>query len=120
MFYPFLRLFSFFAGRLAQRKWKYFRKRAIPSMNKSFPENSGFANNLSRIIHPTHFIPLHKLAFTSISKLLCDMDLPCISEVAYGCVYRRWSLTPGFGAHDGVISSSNHETTCTLSGIDSR
>ena len=30
-----------------------------------------------------------------------------------GCVSRRWSLNPGFGAHDRVISSSNHEATWT-------
>lgn len=68
----------FHAWRLSQRKC--FR----PSMNKRIIlEIFFFASNLSRITHPTHFIPRRKLAFTSISKLLCDMDLPCISEVAY-------------------------------------
>ncbi|KAI5671165.1 hypothetical protein M9H77_11529 [Catharanthus roseus] len=38
------------------------------------------------------------------------------SNSKYRCVYRRRSRNPG--AHDRVISSSNHEATWTLSGID--
>ena len=51
-------------------------------MNKSFPENDGDIFFLPAIVVGLP-IPRRKLAFTSISKLLCDMDLPSISEVAY-------------------------------------